>query len=111
MKISTLLLLSLTFVGLFGLHHQQSSLRDYDENAELSQLNSQQQQFESQLSSMQSDLEKVTAKLTSTTNDEEKVGILEDAVARHRELVFQSSKTLIPAFNVSKCACEDLSPE
>ena len=60
---------------------------------------------------MQSDLERVTNTLKTTEEDEKKVDILEDAVTRHRELIFQSSKTLIPAFDVAKSTCQELTPE
>ena len=60
---------------------------------------------------MRSDLERITNSLKATESEEEKVGILEDAVLRHRELVFQSSKTLIPAFEVAKNTCKQLTPE
>lgn len=111
MNLSTLLVFALVCVGALSLRHPRTSITQYNQTAELDQLSRQQQQFESQLAAMQSDLERVTSSLRSSSSDEQKVGILEDAVTRHRELVFQSSKTLIPAFNVAKCTCQELSPE
>lgn len=109
MNLSTLFLVCLLIVSCMTLHQQQTSIGEYDEKAELAQLTKQQEQFETQLTAMQSDLTRVTDSLKSSETDEQKVGILEDVVTRHRELIFQSSKTLIPAFNVAKSTCQELS--
>jgi outer membrane murein-binding lipoprotein Lpp len=84
MNLSTFILSCLLIVGCLTLHQQQTSVGAYDENAELAQLSKQQEQFETQLTAMQSDLGRVTDQLKNSESDEQKVGILEDAVTRHR---------------------------
>jgi hypothetical protein len=49
--------------------------------------------------------------LQTAASTTDKVGILESEISKQRQLVFSSTKTLLPAFSLTKCSCEKLTPD
>jgi hypothetical protein len=54
-------------------------------------------------------LTSTSSKIQAAARKSDRISLLEEAILKQRNLVFQSSKTLVPPFNLSKCTCEDLS--
>lgn len=105
-KISTLLLLLVVAVAASDPQHEAGNPQ-----SRYGQLIQQQTQFENQLNLIEADLASAMIKLKSAGSTSEKVGIMESEIAKQRQLIFSSSKTLLPPVNLTKCSCERLSPD
>ena len=88
--------------------HLQSSNASTSSNPELDALRLQQSNFESSINGLVNNLTTVQNSLDNTTNNTEKVLILEKAIIRERQQVFKISNDIIPPFNLSKTACQQL---
>lgn len=106
LKISTLLILVAVAIATSDPQHQGGNPQ-----AQYSELIKQQTQFENQLNLIESDLASTMVKLKSAGSNSEKVGIMESEIAKQRQLIFSSSKTLLPSINITKCSCENLTPD
>lgn len=103
-KISTLLFLIVLVAASADPQHEAGGSR-------YGQLIQQQTQFENQLNLIEADLASAMIKLKTASTPSEKVGILESEIAKQRQLIFSSTKTLLPAVNLTKCTCDRLSPD
>lgn len=105
LRVSTLLILAVFMLTTTSRHH------NANQQAQYAQLISQQGEFEKQLGTIEANMANTMAKLATAASSAEKIGILEKEITKERQLVFSSTKTLLPAFNLSKCSCENLTPD
>jgi len=54
------------------------------------------------------DIKNIEMKVNATPTTNEKVLILETAILSEREKIFKLQNSIIPAFNLSKNACQEL---
>jgi hypothetical protein len=90
------------------LHFQQLSPRHASAQSELDALKAQQSAFENQVNTLISNITALDTKVKVAGSVGEKVGLLENAIISERETVFELSNSIVPAFNLSKNACQEL---
>ena len=75
--------------------------------AELQKLEAQHAALEAAIDKISANLDVVNNRVTQT-NDTEKVLLLENAIQRERQEIYNVSTMILPPFNLSKCSCENL---
>lgn len=79
--------------------------------SELETLRAQQLGFENQVTSLISNITDLDSKVKSASKVSDKVNLLENAIISERDTVFSLSNSMIPPFNLSKNACQELTNE
>lgn len=77
----------------------------------MEKVTAQQKRFEEQFVALTREVEGVSSTLSNSTNPDERIGTLETFLLQWQQDVFDLSKTIIPAFNMSKCSCEGMTPD
>jgi hypothetical protein len=108
---SVLLIILLLASAASCLHFQRQSLRHTTADAELEALRAQQSSFENQVNSLISNISDIDGRVRATSNVSLKVQLLENAILSERETVFSLSNSIVPPFNLSKTACQELTNE
>lgn len=80
----------------------------YSESAELKQLSKQQAEFERQFELIKRDLGEATTQFKATDRPK-RIEAMERTIHRHRSMLLEASKQLIPPLNLSLCDCAALS--
>lgn len=104
-----LLLLAVMTVRLRNWH--MAGVTPYSAEQELDKVTEQQRRFEEQFVALTKEVEGVNNVLNSSTNPEVRINALETSLLQWRQDVFDLSKTIIPAFNLSKCSCQGITQE
>lgn len=85
-----------------------TSERTHFQTSELDALKAQQGQFQAQVKGIVQNLSTIESNLNQTTNNSQKVIILENAIISERQQVFNLSNSIIPPFNLSQSACQQM---
>lgn len=83
----------------------------YSESAELRQLSKQQAEFERQFELIRNDLGRASNMFKTTESRPKRIEAMEKTIERHRGMLLEASKNLIPPLNLSLCSCQALSTE
>lgn len=109
-RVLPLLLLSLAVLAVRLKSTHLAGTNRYNAEEELAKVTSQQSKFEEQFVALTREVESVSDVLSTTTNPDERINALETSLLQWRQDVFDLSRTIIPAFNLSKCSCEGITP-
>lgn len=86
-------------------------MRHSTAQSELETLRAQQSSFENQVNSLISNISSLDKQVKAAASVGEKVSLLENAIVSERETVFALSNSIVPPFNLSKNACQELTNE
>ncbi len=107
-RLSPLLILLFLAAAATALHFQHLSPHHATAQSELDALKAQQSAFENQVNSLISNITALDTKVKAAGSVGEKVGLLESAIISERETVFELSNSIVPPFNLSKNACQEM---
>lgn len=86
-------------------------MRHASAQSELEALRAQQSSFEKQVNSLIGNITSLDKNVKAAATVGEKVALLENAIISERETVFALSNSIVPPFNLSKNACQELTNE
>ena len=85
-------------------------LRDVTQ-LEIDKLLEQQSSFESSINNLLSNITSIEKAVADADSTEDRIVVLEAAIKSERQSVYELSTTIIPAFNLSRSSCEQMTDE